>query len=110
METRGRRAVTRVAEQTRVTVRPPVHALFHRRLSVVFFFFQAEDGIRDLTVTGVQTCALPISFLRELLQRLSSAPGIQLAAATDRLPLSGEGNWGGINIVGRPLLDAAHAP
>src|SRR2546430_7095466 len=30
-------------------------------LSVIcFFFFQAEDGIRDLTVTGVQTCALPI--------------------------------------------------
>src|SRR2546430_7099502 len=28
--------------------------------SCVFFFFQAEDGIRDLTVTGVQTCALPI--------------------------------------------------
>src|SRR2546430_16706847 len=28
-----------------------------------FFFFQAEDGIRDLTVTGVQTCALPISGL-----------------------------------------------
>src|SRR2546430_9995049 len=27
---------------------------------VFFFFFQAEDGIRDLTVTGVQTCALPI--------------------------------------------------
>src|SRR5690349_22060057 len=30
-----------------------------------FFFFQAEDGIRDLYVTGVQTCALPIwSFFR----------------------------------------------
>src|SRR5688572_33470549 len=29
--------------------------------SLLFFFFQAEDGIRDLTVTGVQTCALPIS-------------------------------------------------
>src|SRR2546429_4815614 len=28
---------------------------------VVFFFFQAEDGIRDVAVTGVQTCALPIS-------------------------------------------------
>src|SRR6266496_1268667 len=28
---------------------------------VFFFFFQAEDGIRDLYVTGVQTCALPIS-------------------------------------------------
>src|SRR2546427_6908972 len=27
----------------------------------MFFFFQAEDGIRDLTVTGVQTCALPIA-------------------------------------------------
>src|SRR6266567_7606589 len=29
--------------------------------SFSLFFFQAEDGIRDLTVTGVQTCALPIS-------------------------------------------------
>src|SRR5262249_57977424 len=28
---------------------------------VFFFFFQAEDGIRDWSVTGVQTCALPIS-------------------------------------------------
>src|SRR2546421_4140626 len=28
--------------------------------SAFFFFFQAEDGIRDLIVTGVQTCALPI--------------------------------------------------
>src|SRR5207247_8366861 len=30
-------------------------------LSIFFFFFQAEDGIRDPLVTGVQTCALPIS-------------------------------------------------
>src|SRR5690606_40327298 len=30
-------------------------------LFFVFFFFQAEDGIRDFHVTGVQTCALPIS-------------------------------------------------
>src|SRR5690348_18136612 len=29
-----------------------------------YFFFQAEDGIRDGRVTGVQTCALPIFFLR----------------------------------------------
>src|SRR5437762_3439014 len=28
---------------------------------LLFFFFQAEDGIRDTSVTGVQTCALPIS-------------------------------------------------
>src|SRR5699024_12131033 len=33
-----------------------VSAVFHS-----FFFFQAEDGIRDRNVTGVQTCALPIS-------------------------------------------------
>src|SRR5690606_40626361 len=31
-----------------------------RLLGFVFFFFQAEDGIRDFHVTGVQTCALPI--------------------------------------------------
>src|SRR5207245_6736278 len=32
---------------------------------VLFFLFQAEDGIRDATVTGVQTCALPISLLKD---------------------------------------------
>src|SRR5256884_2773135 len=31
------------------------------RVPLLFFFFQAEDGIRDVAVTGVQTCALPIS-------------------------------------------------
>src|SRR2546430_4700698 len=35
-------------------------------VSFFFFFFQAEDGIRDLTVTGVQTCALPILYLQAL--------------------------------------------
>src|SRR5207245_7697379 len=38
-----------------------------------FFFFQAEDGIRDATVTGVQTCALPISF-KQTVQRTISEP------------------------------------
>src|SRR5256885_11621997 len=33
----------------------------------LFFFFQAEDGIRDYKVTGVQTCALPISQAAETL-------------------------------------------
>src|SRR5256884_1266409 len=37
-------------------------------LSMSFFFFQAEDGIRDVAVTGVQTCALPISFPTSLLR------------------------------------------
>src|SRR5260221_9109254 len=43
----------------------------------VFFFFQAEDGIRDHCVTGVQTCALPISRVRvrggEILRAASNA-------------------------------------
>src|SRR5689334_23571183 len=38
-------------------------AMSARRDVASFFFFQAEDGIRDGTVTGVQTCALPISLL-----------------------------------------------
>src|SRR5204863_6849633 len=40
-------------------------ALVSRRC--FFFFFQAEDGIRDLYVTGVQTCALPICFHLKIL-------------------------------------------
>src|SRR5437867_7236438 len=43
-----------------------------------FFFFQAEDGIRDRTVTGVQTCALPISRVR----RSPSTVTISLPATT----------------------------
>src|SRR5205085_9388647 len=39
-------------------------------VGVFFFFFQAEDGIRDLTVTGVQTCALPISLAHAARQAL----------------------------------------
>src|SRR5690554_534597 len=36
-----------------------------------FFFFQAEDGIRDADVTGVQTCALPISGDARLIQNIN---------------------------------------
>src|SRR2546429_2661072 len=39
------------------------------RCTVPFFFFQAEDGIRDVAVTGVQTCALPIFTDRTLIRR-----------------------------------------
>src|SRR2546429_9947563 len=35
----------------------------HEPIQWILFFFQAEDGIRDVAVTGVQTCALPISLL-----------------------------------------------
>src|SRR2546422_8521309 len=42
-----------------------------------FFFFQAEDGIRDVAVTGVQTCALPIStgWLEDLSRIAAAAAG-----------------------------------
>src|SRR2546422_8955174 len=40
-----------------------------------FFFFQAEDGIRDVAVTGVQTCALPISNPELLARSLALALG-----------------------------------
>src|SRR2546425_6703035 len=40
---------------------------------VFFFFFQAEDGIRDKLVTGVQTCALPISDVRREAQARGEA-------------------------------------
>src|SRR5688500_20392868 len=40
------------------------------------FFLQAEDGIRDYKVTGVQTCALPISYRRaDVRRRPAGAPG-----------------------------------
>src|SRR3989475_10924954 len=45
-----------------------------------FFFFQAEDGIRDLTVTGVQTCALPISITFFDPRRVVAHPGLSLAS------------------------------
>src|SRR5688572_32573572 len=48
---------------------------------VFFFFFQAEDGIRDLTVTGVQTCALPI---------FSAAGPAAIRPSSRRLPPTAE--------------------
>src|SRR5205085_4723570 len=50
-----------------------------------FFFFQAEDGIRDLTVTGVQTCALPISLV-SCAGRVAEC-GAAFGTAAHRLPL-----------------------
>src|SRR2546430_13394324 len=43
-----------------VVVKEVIGIHMSSELMLFFFFFQAEDGIRDLTVTGVQTCALPI--------------------------------------------------
>src|SRR3989454_3769977 len=43
-----------------------------------FFFFQAEDGIRDYKVTGVQTCALPISRSCCLRAMVATSGGLQM--------------------------------
>src|SRR2546430_6562859 len=61
-----------------------------------FFFFQAEDGIRDLTVTGVQTCALPILAIgTQVLDRMKTAGdaeaegiaiGVEMVKALKALP------------------------
>src|SRR5690606_40053742 len=50
----------------------------------LFFFFQAEDGIRDFHVTGVQTCALPIStvFAGQALTSENSGDGWESATVT----------------------------
>src|SRR2546426_11796329 len=48
--------------------------------NMCFFFFQAEDGIRDYKVTGVQTCALPICPRRRPLQASASRRGQDRAA------------------------------
>src|SRR6267143_5662707 len=56
-----------------------------------FFFFQAEDGIRDGTVTGVQTCALPISvrplWAEGLVGAVSSAAVLGVVWVANSYPL-----------------------
>src|SRR5256885_11744232 len=53
------------------------------RACILFFFFQAEDGIRDYKVTGVQTCALPISSRADLI--MSVCTGAFVLAQTGLL-------------------------
>src|SRR6266496_1082272 len=68
-----------------------------------FFFFQAEDGIRDLYVTGVQTCALPISP-----ERMDSALWghfLRLVREVQGFPRHLSIHVGGMLVTGRPLVD-----
>src|SRR6478735_4260322 len=69
----------------------------------MFFFFQAEDGIRDYKVTGVQTCALPI-FAAYLLAETVHASGV-LAVVVAGLILSQVGPRIGV-AEGRRQTDA----
>src|SRR5690606_39734272 len=54
-----------------------------------FFFFQAEDGIRDFHVTGVQTCALPISTPRMMAMPSSGTP--TLLSTVERMTMPAPG-------------------
>src|SRR3989440_5166977 len=63
----------------------------------LFFFFQAEDGIRDLIVTGVQTCALPISLEETFTpfvfaERLQGTRAAIKKAIMDQRRVAGVGN------------------
>src|SRR3712207_3642389 len=62
------------------------------------FFFQAEDGIRDIGVTGVQTCALPICFTGSAGQSFGAwlAPGVDLTLVGDANDYAGKGLSGGV--------------
>src|SRR5256885_6833230 len=52
---------------------------------IIFFFFQAEDGIRDYKVTGVQTCALPICHYAGLRTPGHQRP-VRPGEGTNRIP------------------------
>src|SRR5207244_10559105 len=54
--------------------------------ALLYFFFQAEDGIRDDLVTGVQTCALPISSVGAGSIVAADAPSDTSASAATMLP------------------------
>src|SRR5690606_39826964 len=57
-----------------------VYALIY--IFCLFFFFQAEDGIRDFHVTGVQTCALPIWSSQSCNAQLTSAASDTCSASS----------------------------
>src|SRR5256885_4078827 len=74
-----------------------------------FFFFQAEDGIRDYKVTGVQTCALPICWRRTRSWRGPPRPGPWRAVLPARRPGRSEEHTSELqspcNLVCRLLLE-----
>src|SRR3712207_8602739 len=63
---------------------------------IVFVVFQAEDGIRDIGVTGVQTCALPIYRCRSYHSQLHGANGRRLLPAKahdEQVGIGGRSTW-----------------
>src|SRR5256885_8041519 len=75
-------------------------------LSFAFlFFFQAEDGIRDYKVTGVQTCALPIWLPVERLQQQHELVRLPLPRASDvPAPVAGVRSRFALRLIRTPFL------
>src|SRR2546427_7829564 len=79
----------------------------------MFFFFQAEDGIRDLTVTGVQTCALPISLqllhAKELDTALERYVTFDLETTDKDVEVCEVVEVGAVRVVGGEIVDRFHS-
>src|SRR5690606_40571015 len=74
-----------------------------------FFFFQAEDGIRDFHVTGVQTCALPICIDLNLLAQAAGLVGKDVgrnAEALRRKILELQASFNAVDRCRKPVLAA----
>src|SRR5256885_12508391 len=80
----------------------------HSSPDIFFFFFQAEDGIRDYKVTGVQTCALPISPWQQQRPR-AGAQLADAAAAREDVPAQRRPHCGDLREE-RPALRAHRTP
>src|SRR5256885_5148523 len=81
---------------------------FACRYFLIFFFFQAEDGIRDYKVTGVQTCALPICRGRGLAARehdgcLKGLAAVHAHQACGHVLVPGQADHGGGGKMRQPL-------
>src|SRR6266540_6532931 len=76
-----------------------------REQDVFFFFFQAEDGIRDRDVTGVQTCALPISLDLGVSRRDRAERRPHVQARLHRPGAIGRASWGkSVDLGGRRII------
>src|SRR5699024_11810413 len=75
-----------------------------RCCSLCVFFFQAEDGIRDRNVTGVQTCALPILRPVKVCHGLSNSTLMEKAVYRRLLRLSADHSGDVMTCVGRSLM------
>src|SRR5689334_17412402 len=79
---------------------------------MICFFFQAEDGIRDGTVTGVQTCALPIykqAYRLKMREVLESQPNLKIKQAEVADLITGQVSGVEFQVAGQPQDDGSRS-